>query len=186
VKRLTELHKGTVSVASAGAGRGTEVTVRLPLATEIPDLNGAASAGKQPRTLALAGLSILEVEDSDDTSESLRALLQLLGAEVSAARDGREALDMMKRGTKPDVVLCDLLMPRMDGFEFIRELHGGRSSVHPPVIAVSGLASEASRQRTQEAGFVRHIKKPFDEAAVVAAVDAALSQRQERQVSSSD
>jgi signal transduction histidine kinase/CheY-like chemotaxis protein len=186
VKRLTELHKGTVSVASAGAGRGTEVTVRLPLATEIPDLNGAASAGKQPRTLALAGLSILVVEDSDDTRESLRALLQLLGAEVSAARNGREALDMMKRGTKPDVVLCDLLMPRMDGFEFMRELHGGRSSVHPPVIAVSGLASEASRQRTQEAGFVGHIKKPFDEAAVVAAVDAALSQRQERQVSSSD
>ena len=186
VKQLTELHKGTVSVASAGAGRGTEVTVRLPLATQIPDLNGAASDGAQPRTLALAGLSILLVEDSDDTRESLRALLQLLGAEVSVARDGREALDTMKRGTKPDVVLCDLLMPRMDGFEFIRELDCRRSRVHPPVIAVSGLASEASRRRTQQAGFCGHIKKPFDEAAVVAAVDAALSQRQERQVSSSD
>jgi CheY-like chemotaxis protein len=133
----------------------------------------------------LAGLSILVVEDSDDTRESLRALLELLGAEVSAARDGREALDMMKRDTKPDVVLCDLLMPRMDGFEFIRELDGGPSPVHPPVVALSGLASEASRRRTQEAGFVGQIKKPFDEAAVVAAVDAALSQRQERQVSSS-
>jgi signal transduction histidine kinase/CheY-like chemotaxis protein len=150
VKQLTELHKGTVSVASAGIGRGTEVTVRLPLATQIPNLDDAASAKTQPGTSALAGLSILVVEDSDDTRESLRALLQLLGAEVSAARDGREALDMMKRGAKPDVVLCDLLMPRMDGFEFIRELHGGRSSAHLPVIAVSGLASEASRRRTEE------------------------------------
>jgi len=127
--------------------------------------------------LALAELSILVVEDSDDTRESLRALLQLLGAEVSVARDGREALDIMKQGAKPDVVLCDLLMPRMDGFEFIRELGGGPSSMHPPVIAVSGLASEASRRRTREAGFEEHIKKPFDAAAVVAAVGAALAQR---------
>ena len=179
VKQLTELHKGTVSAASAGAGRGTEVTVRLPLAAQIPDLDGAASAGAQPGTLALAGLSILVVEDSDDTRESLRALLQLLGAEVSVARDGREALDMMKQGAKPDVVLCDLLMPRMDGFEFIRELEGGPSPMHPPVIAVSGLASEASRWRTREVGFEGHIKKPFDTAAVVAAVGAALAQRRE-------
>jgi hypothetical protein len=175
VKRLTEAHKGTVSVTSAGAGRGTEVAVRLPLAREVPDRDDSASAEAEPGTLPLAGLSILVVEDSDDARESLRVLLQSLGAEVSVAPDGREALDMMKRGAKPDVVLCDLLMPRMDGFEFIREL--GDRPRRPPVIAVSGLASETSRWRTREVGFDGHIKKPFDEAAIVQAVAAVIGSR---------
>lgn len=174
VKRLTEAHQGTVGVTSAGAGRGTEVTVRLPLSREIPDLD-AALAEAEPGTLPLAGLAILVIEDSEDTRESLRTLLQLLGAEVSVACDGREALNMMKRDVKPDVVLCDLLMPRMDGFEFIRELQDRR--VPLPVIAVSGLASEASRLRTREAGFQEHIKKPFDEAAIVQAVEAVIGAR---------
>ena len=177
VKKLTALHKGTVSVASAGAGRGTEVTVRLPLAAEMP----ALAEAEQPSAGALAGLSVLVVEDSQDTRESLRALLQLLGAQVSVACDGREALDILVRGASPDVVLCDLLMPRMDGFEFIRELELAPSPVHPPVIAVSGLASEASRQRALEAGFEGHIKKPYDEAVIVAAVGAALAHRRELQ-----
>jgi len=181
VKKLTELHRGTVSVASAGPGRGTEVTVRLPLAEEMPDPDYAAPAAAKPSTPALAGLSALVVEDAEDARKSLQALLQLLGAKVSIAHDGREALEMMKQGANPDVVLCDLLMPRMDGFEFIRELDCAPSPVHPPVIAVSGLASEASRRRTQEAGFEGHIKKPYDEADVVAAVSAALAHRREVQ-----
>ena len=179
VKKLTELHRGTVSVASAGAGRGTEVTVRLPLAAEIPALDGAA----KPSAGALAGLSVLVVEDAQDARESLQALLHLLGAQVAVACDGREALDMMAQGARPDVVLCDLLMPRMDGFEFIRELDCAPSPAHPPVIAVSGVASEASRQRAQDAGFEGHIKKPYDDAAIVAAVGAALGRWKERQVS---
>jgi signal transduction histidine kinase/ActR/RegA family two-component response regulator len=181
VKKLTELHKGTVSVASAGAGRGTEVAVRLPLAAEIPDLVEAAPAAAESAPRALVGLSILVVEDSEDARESLQILLQLLGAKVSVARDGREALETMTQGAMPDVVLCDLLMPRMDGFEFIRELDCAPSPVHPPVIAVSGLESEASRKRTLEAGFEGHIKKPYDEADIVAAVGAALAHRRELQ-----
>ena len=181
VKKLTELLKGTVSVASAGAGRGTEVTVRFPLAAEIPGLDDAAT----PSAAALDGLSVLVVEDSEDARESLRLLLKLLGAKVSVARDGREALDMMLEGASPDVVLCDLLMPRQDGFEFIRELHGRLSPAHPPVIAVSGFASDRSRERTVKAGFEGHIKKPFDEAAVVAAIRAALAGRRESQLAAS-
>jgi CheY-like chemotaxis protein len=117
------------------------------------------------------------VEDSEDTRETLRALLQLRGAKVTVARDGREALDMIQ-DVEPEVVLCDLWMPRMDGYEFIQELQRGDSPVHPPVVAVSGLVSDADRQRTRDAGFVAHLKKPFDEAAVVAAVGAALGHRQ--------
>ena len=182
VKQLIELHKGTVSVASTGTGYGAEVAVRLPLATEIPDLSDAAPAGAEPSASALAGLSVLVVEDSEDARESLRMLLQLLGAEVAVARDGREALDMIE-DTDPDLVLCDLRMPRMDGFQFMRELHRGPSPMHPPVVAMSGLASDAVRKRTLEAGFEGYIKKPFDIATVVGAVDAVLGSWQERQLS---
>jgi signal transduction histidine kinase len=175
VKWLTELHKGTVSVVSAGVGRGTEVTVLLPLAAETPALAHAAAAGAEAGTASLSGLSVLVVEDSDDTRESLRDLLELLGARATAARDGREALEMMRDGV-PDVVLCDLRMPRMDGFEFIRELHH-RPSAAPPVVAVSAFASTADRARTREAGFAAHIAKPFDETDIITAVGAALGHR---------
>jgi CheY-like chemotaxis protein len=114
-----------------------------------------------------------------EAREALQALLKLLGARVSVACDGREALDMMLRGASPDVVLCDLLMPRMDGFEFIRELDCAPSPAHPPVIAVSGLATEASRERTLGVGFEGHLKKPYNEAELVAAVSAVLAHRRE-------
>jgi CheY-like chemotaxis protein len=119
------------------------------------------------------------VEDSEDTREALRTLLELLGAAVSVANDGREALDMIE-DVAPDLVLCDLRMPRMDGFEFMSEVLRGSAPVRPPVVAMSGLASDADRERTRDAGFKGHIAKPFGEAAVVAAVSAALSHRQER------
>jgi diguanylate cyclase len=173
VKRLTELHQGTVTVSSAGVGRGTEVMVRLPLADETSDLDAAAPPDAEPSIAALAGLSILVVEDSDDARESLGNLLQLLGARVTTARDGRDALDVIQ-GAVPDLVLCDLRMPRMDGYELIHELLRGPSTAHLPVVAMSGLVSEADRQRTLEAGFKAHIAKPFDETTLVAAVSSVI------------
>ena len=173
VKKLVEVHHGSVHIESAGAGRGTEVTVTIPLAAEKPQLEERPRAGARP---SLAGLSILVVEDSDDTRESLKDLLQLLGVTVAAARDGREALDMIGE-VDPDLVLCDLRMPRMDGYEFMRELQRADSPVHPPVVAVSGFESKADRERTREAGFLGHLKKPFDDAAIVAAIETALGDR---------
>ena len=172
VKKLTELHQGSVSVTSAGTGHGTEVAVQFPLAA-APDLPDKATGATRPSAESLAGLSLLVVDDVEDARETLRVLLQHLGAKVTVARGGREGLDMV-RDHQPDLVLCDLRMPRMDGFEFIRELHRGAPPAHPPVVAVTALASDTDRQRTREAGFEGHINKPFDEAAIVAAVDAAL------------
>jgi signal transduction histidine kinase/CheY-like chemotaxis protein len=177
VKRLVDIHKGTVEVTSAGTGRGTEVTVRLPLAAEIEDINDVAPSTARLSATALAGLSLLIVEDSEDSRDALRAVLQQLGADVLLAGDGREALAIVAK-MAPDLVLCDLRMPVMDGFEFVRELH--RAPVSPPVVAISGLASDADRERTRAAGFEAHIKKPFDEATVAAAVAAALRHRHER------
>ena len=175
VKQITELHHGTVALSSAGIGKGTEVTIRLPLATRVPGHDVPAQAGLQPA--ALAGLSVLVVEDSEDAREFVRILLQRIGAKVATARDGAEALDRT-REEAPDVVLCDLRLPVMDGYEFLRELR--QRPVHPPVIAISGLASEDDLRRAREAGFHAHIKKPFDAAAVIAAVEEAVRYRKER------
>ena len=126
-----------------------------------------------PPAATLAGLSLLVVDDMADARESLRELLQHLGAKVSVAGSGREGLDIV-REAGPDLVLCDLRMPRMDGFEFIRQLNCEASPAPPPVVAVTALTSEADHQRTREAGFDGHINKPYDEVAIVAAVFAAL------------
>lgn len=171
VKNLVELHKGTVSIASAGPGRGTEVSVRLPLPVRLPQPVEATPAAEPARPFA--GLTILVVEDLEDSRESLRALLQSLGATVRVARDGREGLDGVLHGARPDVILCDLLMPGMDGFEFMRAVE--EMPVHPPVLAMSSLVG--SRERSREAGFEGHIRKPYDAAAIIAAVRAATRRR---------
>ena len=171
-KRLTELQRGSVTLTSAGTGHGTEVTVRLPL---VEALESAIPAPFQAIASlpTLAGLSLLVVDDVEDGRETLRELLQHLGAKVCVAGDCREGL-VIVREAEPDVVLCDLRMPRMDGFEFIRQLNSTTSPDHPPVVAVTALTSEADHQRTREAGFDGHIDKPYDESAILGAVLAAL------------
>jgi signal transduction histidine kinase/CheY-like chemotaxis protein len=175
VKKLAELQKGSVTVTSAGTGRGTEVTVRFPRAP-APDLREPAASTTQAPPATLGGLAILVVDDIEDTRESMRTMLQQLGATVYVAGDGSAGLDMV-RNASPDLVLCDLRMPRMDGFEFIREMHRRILPPHPPVLALTALASSADRERTRKAGFDGHICKPCDEATLVAAVEAALHSR---------
>jgi CheY-like chemotaxis protein/anti-sigma regulatory factor (Ser/Thr protein kinase) len=175
VKRLTELHRGTVGVTSAGGGRGTEVVVRLPLAAEVPSQDGVRPSVARPEGTAapFAGLSILVVEDSEDALEFLRNQLELLGARVTGSPDGRGALNLV-RSAPPDLVLCDLRMPRLDGYEFIHELLAGPEAAHPPVVAMSGFVSDSDRQRTRDAGFKAHLAKPFDEATLVRTVNSVL------------
>jgi two-component system CheB/CheR fusion protein len=176
VKQLTEAQGGTVGVASDGVGRGTEVTIRLPLAAgtvDEPPLHSPVN------TTALSGLRILLVEDMEDTLEALCVTLERFGAHVITAKDGLDALGVVE-DENVDVVLCDLRMPRMDGFEFLRELHSLEAHAHPPVIAVSGLTSSADHLATQAAGFAGHIDKPFDDGRLLAAVGAAIAHRSTR------
>ncbi|HVF58633.1 MAG TPA: hybrid sensor histidine kinase/response regulator [Thermoanaerobaculia bacterium] len=170
-KRLTELHHGTITVASDGPGTGAEVTVRLPLAAGGADAAGAADPGRV--TDPLEGLTLLFVEDMPDTREATRLMLERLGATVLLASDGREGIEVVERAS-PDLVLCDLRMPGMDGFEFISVLRRSTGNAEPPVIAVSGLASATDREHTRKAGFQGHVSKPFEDAALVTAIDAAL------------
>ncbi len=175
IKQLTEAHRGTVSVASDGVGRGTEVTLRFPLAAGTVETE-APLRSPTGDLLAMDGLRILVVEDMDDALEALRVTLERFGADVVTAKDGIEALGRVADGGI-DLILCDLRMPRMDGFEFLRELVALQDQKHPPVIAVSGFASSADHSATQAAGFVGHIDKPFDDGRLLAAVGLAMAPR---------
>jgi signal transduction histidine kinase len=172
VKRLMDAHGGTAAIASGGVGLGTVVTLRLPLA-DAPAYTEPSLPSQLSNVHALHGLRILVVEDGDDARDAIAAMLTQLGAEVAEASDGVDALDQLE-AQSVDVVLCDLRMPRMDGFEFLLALRQLAIGAQPPVIAVSGLASSADHRRTRAAGFEDHIDKPYNENRVLAAVHAAL------------
>jgi two-component system CheB/CheR fusion protein len=171
-KQLVDLHGGDIEVTSDGVGRGTEVTVRLPIWSE----SGHDQERRLPdggSTARLEGVRILLVEDSADTGNATRLLLGGLGARVTLARNGLDALELV-RTEEPDVILCDLRMPKLDGFEFLRRLRTDPGRLPIPVIAVSGFARSVDYQRTREAGFDGHVSKPFDLATLLASLRHAL------------
>jgi signal transduction histidine kinase len=172
VKRLAELHGGDVTVTSAGSGRGTEVLVRFPLIRHAPRAAAPDASGHRP-TRKLTGLRVLIVDDADDVREALKLTVGALGAEVSEARDGLQALEVVANDP-PNVVLCDLQMPRMDGFEFIKRLRADAAGPQPPVIAITGTGVGIGRRRTESAGFTAHLQKPVDEKDLVLAIQSAL------------
>ncbi len=176
VKELTELHGGSVRAASAGSGRGAAFTVTLPALT----VAAAASASAEPEAPApnvprLDGVSVLVVDDNPDALDVVAATMTSAGASVRIAASGDEALEEFER-QRPAIVLCDLAMPRMDGFEVLRHIReiengGGHAT---PVIAVTAYASEDSRARCLAAGFQAHIAKPFNAGEMVLAVADAV------------
>lgn len=173
VKGLVEAHGGSVSVTSDGAGRGTEVTMSFALASEVaapaaPAVPGAGAAR------ALQGVRVLIVDDMQDMRDFMRMTLERFGAEVVSAGDGIDALGALTR-ERVQAVLCDLRMPRMDGFEFLREFERVEGPGHPPVIAVSALACSADHLRTTAAGFEGHLDKPFDDDDLLAMVGTVLA-----------
>jgi two-component system CheB/CheR fusion protein len=163
VKRLVELHDGSVSIHSAGLGQGTRVEVRLPVAfAPMP-----ASAGAGGRRLPLPRRRILVADDNGDAARSLAAVLEMMGNEVLAVADGVEAVERAP-GFAPDLVMLDIGMPRMNGYEAcrrLREQDGGGDAV---IIAVTGWGQDEDRARSREAGFDLHLTKPVDPAAVEA------------------
>jgi len=161
-RRLTELHHGTIRAASAGVGHGAEMTVTLPLLRGAEALESTTAVQERLTLLPrFEGLRVLLVEDSEDTSTTTRQMLEHLGARVVQAADGRTAVHRARRETL-DLVLCDLRMPLMDGFEFLRQIRGDPGGRPLPVIACSGLAATEDVRRAQEAGFDGYLRKPFD------------------------
>jgi len=126
-----------------------------------------------PRTPALAGVAVLVIEDHDDSRDALGQIMEAHGAKVSGARDGAEGLALACLNP-PDVILCDLVMPQMDGFGLLRRLRQVAALRETPVIAISGLGTESDRARTLAAGFVAHLLKPVDFETMVRAVARAV------------
>ncbi len=161
VRRLVEMHGGTIQAASAGPGQGSEFTVRLPVLEEQvqePDraARGAAAATAQPRR------RILVVDDNEDTADSLSLLLTLSGNDVRSAHDGLRAVELAAE-FRPDVVLLDVGLPKLNGYDAARRIrdHLGEDVV---LVAVTGWGQEEDKRRAKEAGFDFHQVKPLDPA----------------------
>jgi PAS domain S-box-containing protein len=155
VKGLVELHGGAVSARSAGAGLGAEFLVRLPLAA--PPAGARATA---PRAAASApGLRVLVVDDNADEAASLCDALALGGHSVAVAHDGAEALERA-RAFRPSVILCDIGLPRMNGYEVARAVRGDPGLSEVRLIALTGYARPEDVAATRAAGFDQHLAKP--------------------------
>jgi signal transduction histidine kinase len=154
VRRLTELHGGRVQAASDGPGRGARFTVHLPLA-QGPGATTAPTAAPAGR---LGQRSILLIEDSADTREVLRFMLELEGASVLTAGTGGEGLSVA-RAACPDVVICDIGLPDLDGLEVARRLREAGGTV-PRLIALTGYGQADDVQSALDAGFQAHLTKP--------------------------
>ena len=159
VKRLTEMHDGTVDVSSAGIGHGSEFVVRLPILVETAAPTVPA-ATRDP--VATTGIRILIVDDNRDAADMLATLLQLSGHETHTAHDGVEAVEATSR-LQPDLVLLDIGLPRLNGYEAARRIREQHDHTGPMLVALSGWGQDEDRRRSEEAGFDAHLVKPVDE-----------------------
>jgi CheY-like chemotaxis protein len=153
------MHGGSVSVQSAGLGHGSEFTVRLPLAAMDSRFDRAEK--RAPAEKALAKRRILIVDDNRDGAETLAMLLNFLGSDVRVAYDGPSALETMN-AYRPDVVLLDIGMPGMDGYEVAGRVRRDPKLQHLTLIALTGWGQEEDRRRCRQVGIDHHMIKPLD------------------------
>jgi PAS domain S-box-containing protein len=160
VQRLLEMHGGTVEAHSEGEGKGSEFTVRLPVAAQrVDELGAGANASADPASRA--GHRVLVVDDNRDAADSLGMLLRMMGNEVRTVYDGLEAV-AAAQAFRPDVVLLDLGLPKMDGYEVARRIRDDERGKHVLIVALTGWGQEEDRRRSKGAGFDHHMTKPID------------------------
>ena len=163
VRSLVGLHGGTVSVQSAGLGRGTEFTVRLPsidlpVSPPVPAVVPASAPAIHPSE---QGSYVLLVDDNEDAAEMLAEVLEAWGYTVRVAHDGPSALRVVTTFT-PDIGLLDIGLPVMDGYELARLLKQNPDLQQTHLVALTGYGQESDRQRSKAAGFEAHLVKPID------------------------
>jgi signal transduction histidine kinase/CheY-like chemotaxis protein len=162
VKGLIEMHGGEVEARSEGPGKGAEFSLRLPLIA-VDSLQATEEKDLEMATTAPSARKILVVEDNPDAAATMRDFLELSGHEVELAASGAAGVQAA-RTFHPEVVLCDIGLPGMSGFEVAEELRRDPTTRSAKLIAVTGYGGEEDRRRSREAGFDVHLTKPVDPA----------------------
>jgi signal transduction histidine kinase len=158
VRKLAEMHGGSVDARSEGPGKGSEFVVRLPLARKRAEVRAEVRRGELPKGL---GLRILVVDDNIDTARGMVRLLKLLGNDAVAVHDGRAALETAHT-FRPHFVLLDIGLPGLDGYQVAATLRGDELLRDAVIIAVSGYGQDEDRRRSLASGFDHHLVKPVD------------------------
>jgi PAS domain S-box-containing protein len=156
-RKIAELHGGSLEAHSEGPGKGSEFTLRLPLARR----QAVAVAEHAPAARPVAAQRVLVVDDNADAAATLELLLKSLGHETRVVHDGLEALSVAPR-FRPDIVLLDIGMPGLGGYEVARRLRALKKQRPFRIVAVTGWGQEADRHRSREAGFDVHLVKPVE------------------------
>ncbi|MEE9602449.1 MAG: response regulator, partial [Thermoguttaceae bacterium] len=170
VKGLVEMHEGSIDARSEGPGEGSEFTVNLPIIAGEPMPDTTTQDVCLPPVLPQR---ILVVDDQVVVARSIACLLEAMGHDVCEAYDGEEALETMVE-YRPDVVLCDIVMPKFNGYEFARHVRGQSWGRDVLLIAYSGSGMREHVEKSLEAGFDHHLIKPLK-------IDALMSVLEELQ-----
>jgi PAS domain S-box-containing protein len=176
VRHLVELHAGTVSASSPGLGQGATFTVRLPIQASKAPNDGGDRNRRNSRAHKLEGVSILVVDDEPDSREVLAEILRQYGADTSTAPSARDALAEIDR-SKPQVLLSDIGMPHVDGFELIRTVRKQISEREMIALALTGLGGKKDKERALVEGFQQCIVKPVQPEALVDTIERLLVSR---------
>ncbi|MEO8187452.1 MAG: ATP-binding protein [Burkholderiaceae bacterium] len=170
VRSMVELHGGSVDARSGGLGQGSEFVVTLPRMEHVVELTVATRAGA---ATASAQARILIIDDNADAGEILAMLLRVSGHEVEIALDGPSALKVFAQ-VRPQVVLCDIGLPGMDGYQIAARMRERSQGPMPVMIALTGYGDAQNRDRALAAGFDHHVIKPADPEALLRLIDSAL------------
>jgi PAS domain S-box-containing protein len=169
VQRLVDLHGGTVSARSAGTGKGSEFVVLLPALSQTQLVNEASTSWQPGK--ARTKRRVLIVDDNRDLAATAAAVLSASGHDVRTASDGASALATASE-YHPDVVLLDIGLPGISGYEVARQLRASEQGRSMLLVALTGYGQDADRQRAREAGFDRHVVKPLDPATLERIVES--------------
>ncbi len=170
VKRLVEMHGGRVEARSEGQGKGSEFIVHLPL-LQSPAPEAPLQVADVTTVSQRVQRRILVADDNEDSAASLAMMLEMMGNEVTTAHDGVRAVEEAAK-FRPDIILLDIGMPRLNGYEACRQIRKETWGQQAIVIALTGWGQDEDRRRSKEAGFDHHLVKPVDPAALVKLLDS--------------